>query len=353
MADPAFGFGRDDLRAGVAAGLLTEPQAAGILALAEARQGARLAQPAEDEPFELFRGFAEIFVSVGLMLLLAGVIGLSALFGSPLILMAVTAAACWWFARYFTLKRRMVLPSIVLVSGFAAGVAGVAASLIGADGPLQGLLVCAVIAAALALWYRVFRLPFTMFLLGLTGLAAVAIVTDSITPDTALQGWDAMFDLRAGSGLALGTLAFGLAAFAGGMWFDSRDPHRLGRYSASGFWLHLLAAPALVNTVALTFYNMGPGAGYALLAVALALIAMLALVIDRRSFLTAGIGYLAFLITLVARQGGDLDWPWVVLILGAVITGHGAYWTDLRARLMRALPEFPGKRRLPPYTEIL
>lgn len=351
MADPAFGFGRDDLRAGVAAGLLTEPQAASILALAEARQGARLAQPEEDEPFELFRGFAEIFVSVGLVLLLAGVIGLSALFGSPLILMAVTAAACWWFARYFTLKRRMVLPSIVLVSGFAAGIAGVAASVVGADGAGQGLLVCALIAAGLALWYRVFRLPFTMFLLGLTGLAAVAIVTDSITPDTVAQGWDAMFDLRAGSGLALGTLAFGMAAFAGGMWFDSHDPHRLGRYSASGFWLHLLAAPALVNTVALTFYNMGPGTGYALLALALALIAMLALVIDRRSFLTAGIGYLAFLITLVARQGGDLDWPWVVLILGAVITGLGAYWTDLRARLMRALPDFPGKRRLPPYLE--
>lgn len=351
MADPAFGFGRDDLRAGVAAGLLTEPQAAGILALAEARHGARLAQPEEDEPFELFRGFAEIFVSVGLVLLLAGVIGLSALFGSPLLLMAVTAGACWWFARYFTLKRRMVLPSIVLVCGYAAGIGGVAASFAGGEGTAQGLLICALIAAGLALWYRVFRLPFTMFLLGLTGLAAVAIVTDSITPDTVAQGWDAMFDLRAGSGLALGTLAFGLAAFAGGMWFDSRDPHRLGRYSASGFWLHLLAAPALVNTVALTFYNMGPGAGYALLAVALALIAVLALVIDRRSFLTAGIGYLAFLITLVARQGGDLDWPWVVLILGAVITGLGAYWTHLRARLMRALPDFPGKRRLPPYLE--
>jgi len=351
VADPAAGFTRDDLRASVAAGLLTEPQAAGLLALAEARHGARLAQPAEDEPFELFRGFAEIFVSVGLVLLLAGVVGVSALLRSPLLLMELTAGACWGLARYFTLRRRMVLPSIVLVCGFAAGIGGVAASIIGSDGTGQGLLVCALVAAGLALWYRVFRLPFTMFLLGLTGLAAVAIVTGSIAPDAALHGWQAMFDLRAGSGLALGTLAFGLAAFAGGMWFDSRDPHRLGRYAASGFWLHLLAAPALVNTVALTFYNMGPGTGYVLLALALALVALLALVIDRRSFLTAGIGYLAFLITLVARQGGDLDWPWTVLILGAVITGLGATWTDLRARLMRALPDFPGKRRLPPYTE--
>ncbi|WP_236937941.1 hypothetical protein [Frigidibacter mobilis] len=182
MADPAAGFTRDDLRASVAAGLLTEPQAAGLLALAEARHGARLAQPAEDEPFELFRGFAEIFVSVGLVLLLAGVIGVSALLRSPLLLMALTAGACWGLAWYFTLRRRMVLPSIVLVCGFAAGIGGVAASIIGSDGTGQGLLVCALVAAGLALWYRVFRLPFTMFLLGLTGLAAVAIVTGSIAP---------------------------------------------------------------------------------------------------------------------------------------------------------------------------
>ena len=350
MAD-APGFTRDDLRAGVAAGLLTEPQAASLLALAQARHGARSGLPEEDEPFELFRGFAEIFISVGLVLLLSGVIGISALFGSPLVLMAMTAGACWMLARYFTLRRRMVLPSIVLVCGFAASIAAVAGWLVGPEGTGGGLLICALIAAGLALWYRVFRLPFTMFLLGLTGLAAVVIMTESIAPDAALHGWQAMFDLRAGSGLALGTLAFGLAAFAGGMWFDSRDPHRLGRYSASGFWLHLLAAPALVNTVALTFYNMGPGTGYVLLALALGLIALLALVIDRRSFLTAGIGYLAFLITLVARQGGDLDWSWTLLILGAVITALGAYWTDLRARLMRALPGFPGKRRLPPYLE--
>ena len=54
---------RDDLRAAVAAGHLSAAQAASVLALAQARAGVRLP---EDEPFELFRGFAEIFVAVGL-----------------------------------------------------------------------------------------------------------------------------------------------------------------------------------------------------------------------------------------------------------------------------------------------
>jgi len=37
--------------------------------------------------------------------------------------------------------------------------------------------------------------------------------------------------------------------------------------------------------------------------------------------------------------------------VGLAITGLGTFWTDLRARMMRALPDFPGKHRLPPYSE--
>lgn len=60
---------QDDLRAAVAAGVLTEAQAASLLVLAQDRAGQRAALPAEDEPFELFRGFAEVFVAVGLGIL--------------------------------------------------------------------------------------------------------------------------------------------------------------------------------------------------------------------------------------------------------------------------------------------
>ncbi len=87
----------------------------------------------------------------------------------------------------------------------------------------------------------------------------------------------------------------------------------------------MLAAPALVNTVALTLYNVGGGAGIASLSVALALIAVLALVIDRRSFLTAAIGYIAVLIGWIVR-GEDGDFG--VLDLRSDPSGrsdHGAW----------------------------
>ena len=57
-------IGTDDIRAAVASGLLTEGQAASLTALADSRRGAREGLDPGDEPFELFRGFNEIFIIV-------------------------------------------------------------------------------------------------------------------------------------------------------------------------------------------------------------------------------------------------------------------------------------------------
>ena len=58
-----------------------------------------------------------------------------------------------------------------------------------------------------------------------------------------------LFDLAQSPANAFGVLGCGLALFAAALWYDMRDPHRLSRYSANAFWLHILAAPAIVNTV--------------------------------------------------------------------------------------------------------
>ncbi|MDH3262433.1 MAG: hypothetical protein OEM24_00375 [Paracoccaceae bacterium] len=348
---------KDDIRAAVAAGILDEAQAAKMLALADERAGRRAAE--ENEPFEFFKGFAEIFVSVGLVLLIAATMGFAALFGGWLILPAILVATSWGLATYFTKQKRMTLPSIVLASGFALGVLGMAGKATLDMGDLfDGLLSDTLFAgglgmAAMAAYYRVFRVPFAMFLLGLFGFWTVLAITGSLSgPAYGGSFADRLFDLHRGSGYAFGTLVFGLLAFAGAMWFDLRDPHRLGRTAASGFWLHLLAAPALINTLLLTFLNVGGDLGYLLTAAGIGLVAVFALVIDRRSFLTAGMIYLGVLLLWAMSAGGrDVSWPMLLLVLGGLITALGTFWTPLRARLMRALPDFPGKSRLPPYSE--
>lgn len=344
----------EDLRAAVAAGILDEAQAARMTALAADRAGKRASLPAEDEPFEFFRGFSEIFISIGLVILLSGVTAMLAWFGGFALMTAVpavTAGIAWWWAGYFTLRRRMTLPSMVLATAFGMGLVIFAFTLLDRAGmDDRGLAIggFALAAAGMVVWYRRFRLPFAAFLTGGFGLAAIYAMTASVGNIVSLGagGYEALFDLRESPAFATATLLFGIGAFLVGMWFDMRDPHRLGRHSATAFWCHLLAAPALVNTVAVTLLN---GGGIGLLAVALLVITVLALVIDRRSFLTAGIIYIAIVIGWAMGDGDGTQWIFVLIALGALITAIGTWWVQLRALVMRALPEFPGKSRLPPY----
>lgn len=365
----------EDLRAAVQAGILSEAQAAGLTALSQSRSGHRAAMPAEDEPFEFFRGFSEIFVSLGLVILLGGVATLLMLLGglttAVVVPMGVSAlligvplgvaAVSWWCAGYFTLRRRMNLPSMVLAIAYGTGIflgSFSALTLAGAGVRAMAVLPFVVGALAMVLWYRRYRLPFSVFVLGglaLGGLYAATASVDAVEGFVRATGggtrwFGGLFDLRESPAFATATLLFGIVCFLAGMWFDTRDPHRLGRHSATAFWLHLMAAPALVNTVALTLLNTGGGAGIGLLAVALVVITMLALVIDRRSFLTAAIAYIAIVIAWLVGEARDLGaWTLILLLLGTLITGIGTWWVPLRQVVMRSLPAFPGKDRLPPW----
>jgi hypothetical protein len=345
----------EDLRAAVAAGIVDEAQAARLKALADARQGKRASMPQEDEPFEFFRGFSEIFISIGLVILLSGVTALLTVFGGFALLTLVplaSAGIAWWWAGYFTLRRRMTLPSMVLATAYGIGILIFVFTVLGqgnVDERMGAVIGFTLSAGAMVAWYRRFRLPFAAFLTGALVLGAIYALTASAGNVAGLfmgNGYESLFDLNESPAFATATLLFGIGAFLVGMWFDTRDPHRLGRHSATAFWCHLLAAPALVNTVAVTLLN---GGGMGLLAMALVAIALLALVIDRRSFLTAAIIYIALVIGWLTGDGDGTSWIFVLLVLGAFITAIGTWWVQLRAIVMGVLPDFPGKSRLPPY----
>ena len=69
---------RDDLKAAVGSGLINEKQAAGLISLSDSRRGARENLNPGDEPFELFKGFNEIFIVIGLIILSFGWWGVGA-----------------------------------------------------------------------------------------------------------------------------------------------------------------------------------------------------------------------------------------------------------------------------------
>lgn len=350
----------DDLRAAVAAGFLNEAQAASLTALAHSRRSARENLSPGDEPFELFKGFNEIFIVVGLVILTSGWLGAVAAwysaslsssildpFGGLVRVCLLGAAILWGLSEYFVRRRRMVAPAIALsvlwagnaALGFAAAFAQVFMVAQADYGSL--VLPLALATGTLGLYWLRFRVPFAMAMIAV-GLFATALVLAAARAGTPETPQD-IFLLSAGGPFAWITLLLGLGVFAVAMAFDMSDPHRVTRRAAQGFWLHVVAAPALVNTVALTLLAEGTAQANLLLALFLALIALVAIVIDRRSFLIAGVGYCVALAGTVFGGGGG---AFTVLALGVALLLLGAFWERIRARLLRVMP-LP-LHRLPP-----
>ena len=346
---------RDDLRAAVGAGIVTEGQAASLTSLADSRRGARTDLAVGDEPFELFKGFNEVFIVVGLLILAmgwAGVVGVAyaAEITNPqqaaMLYGSIGALIIWAMSEYFIRRRRMVGPAIALSILFTGNAAiGLTAYFAQpfmvaqqdyASLPLPFILGTAAIGV---FWYR-FRVPFAMAMIAV-GFFIVAILMAATSQGTPQDPSD-LFLLSAGGPFAWITLVLGLLVFAVAMAFDMSDPHRVTRRSANGFWLHVVAAPALVNTLALTLLDRN--AHWALLGVML-IFALIAIVIDRRSFLIAAIGYIVALASTVFD--GETT-ALTVLVLGIILLLLGAFWEKFRARLLRLMPRFVPLHRLPP-----
>ena len=337
-----------DLRAAVAAGKLTEAQAASLTALAEARCTGRTRIRRGDEPFELFRGFNEIFIVAGLGILGLGWFGIWSFFvlgfGNFRTGMTIAGTSSLvviaWLAEYFVRYRRMVAPAIVLTLAWGLvtltiwGVWTGGVTLLGGLRPADAAVALAGTMAATFLFWMRYRVPFAMAILALAGLGALILTLTTLSGRDAT--FDNLFDLNDAGPFAVGTLAFGLVLFGIAMWFDMGDPHRISLRSSNGFWLHLVAAPAIVNTVAPTLVDRGTVPSMVALSLFLCLIATVAVIIDRRSFLIAAMGYVVALAFLA------LDGPGIsiaILILGAALVGLGAGWQRVRAFLLRPLPE--------------
>ncbi|KQP42710.1 hypothetical protein ASF49_02420 [Methylobacterium sp. Leaf104] len=347
----------DHLRRAVAEGIITEIQAASLdrLSRADAARGAGIDEPRDDERLRFVSGFADIFVTLGLFLFLGACahFGLSALGPAPGY--ALIAALAWGLAEFFTRRRRMALPSIVLLVVFALAVQSAAAFALAGPGragaswptlldltadPRLGPL--PLIGGALAtlllvtLHYRRFAVPITVA----AGAAALCALVFGLllaaAPDLTRAARDGLF------------IAAGLGVFALAMRFDLADPARVSRRTDIAFWLHLLAAPLIVHPIlgSLTAGG-GQAATLGVLAIVLGL-AGIALAVDRRALLVSGLVYAGLALGALVREAGfaGSTVPLSLLTLGAFILALSAGWHPLRALLLRALPR-PLAARLP------
>ena len=105
----------DDIESAVEAGILTDDNATAFRGHVSERRGAPIV---DDEHFRFITGFNDIFVVIACLLSLVSLawIGADTVDGWVGGLLCVVAA--WGLAEFFTRKRRMALPSIVLLVGF-------------------------------------------------------------------------------------------------------------------------------------------------------------------------------------------------------------------------------------------
>ena len=358
-------YSQQELDDAVASGVITADAAAALRVHIEKQRATAIP---DEEQFRLVTGFNDIFVSIAAAILLfaVGWIGQSIGQSTGLVIdrngptflaPLCVAAVAWCLALYVTARRRMALPSILLLLAFVGGVFATALfSLILGVGPdnvngndqLGGVLaaISAAIAGAAAwLHWRRFQVPITIA----AGAAAVAGIVVGLLVAGLGQNAEQAKNIILGLVLFLGV---GIFLFA--MWWDSSDRGRLTRRSDVAFWLHLLAAPMIVHPI---FTLLGLNNGSATLSEGLIVIVLYvalgltALAVDRRALLVSALAYVLWALADLFKRFGavELNIALTALVIGSALLLLSAFWHQARAAIVRPLPE--GLRERLPLTD--
>ena len=348
-------YSQQELDDAVASGVITAAAADALRSHVEKQRSMVIA---DEEQFRLITGFNDIFVSIAAAILLFAVgwigqsIGAQAGLtiegdGPSLLAPLAVAATAWGLALFFTAKRRMALPSILLLLAFVGGTFLTAAfGLVSAIGPYAfdetpalGGIVAAVagIVAAGAAWlhWRRFKVPITIA----AGTAAAAAMVVGLLVAIMGERLENARDLI----LAI-TLMLGIGVFLFAMWWDSSDRARLTRRSDVAFWLHLLAAPMIIHPV-FTLLGLNDGTatiGEGFIVIALyVVIGLTALAIDRRALLVSALAYVLYALTELFKQFGavELNIALTALVIGSALLLLSAFWHQARRGVVVRLPE--------------
>lgn len=341
-------YSESDLERAVSAGAIS-PEAAGALRRFVAEQSA--APAVDEEHFRLITGFNDIFVAIASALLLIALawigyeIGPRIPDGPSLTSGLLVAIASWGLAEFFTARRRMALPSILLLLSFTGGVMFTALGLfmqvlgepmIDNNPQLAALLFAASAAiATAATWahWRRFRVPITVAAGAATiGGVALALVA-SIVADV-----PGFLDIMLTAAFALG---IGIFFFA--MWWDASDRARTTRRADVAFWLHLLAAPLIVHPVfhALGVLDNSISIGSAVMVILLyVVLGLVALAIDRRALMVSALVYVLYALSTLFRELGavGLNVALTALVIGSALLLLSAFWHSARALVVGWLP---------------
>jgi hypothetical protein len=373
-----------DIETAVSRKIITVAQRDALLKLSQPDSIEAVETP--DEELRLVGGGNDIFVTIGILLFLAGAtFALSSVFtNGPSPIVGIAALSILVIAEIVTRQRRMRLSSTVLAVLFM-GCAGyfvwlgvgsqvdVAAlqanplvifSLRGTAGWLSLAGTGAFVGVAAAYFWR-FKVPVlaAIIALALTGFAFIQtglLLYDGVIAGTVAVPMADQLPSVLRNALYM-PLICGLIVFGIAVKLDLHDRERSTVWSDCAFWLHVVSAPMLVHPLfimatgqSLGGASIAPGFDAVIgLVVLIAVFTYVALAIDRRSLLVPTLGYFGTLgvQNLVGNTAASAGIPPVALVLvsvGALVIMFGAGWQHIRHVVVSKTLPASVLKRLPP-----
>lgn len=310
---------RDLLQAAADKDVIQQNQIEPLLDFIQQRESAT-EQPVEsnnsEEPLRFVRGFGDVFITLGIILLVLAINMLS-LSGY---LYFLPVAGFIIMAEWLVRVRRLSLPGIAILISILYFVN----KAIAFDHENATVIGLGILSLASLFFYLRYKMPFSLLPVaaGVVAIAVVQIGADLIEYPIIFSG-------------------LGLVVFIVAMSFDIRDTARQTHLSDSAFWLHLLAAPLIIHgfmiSVLFSQQQWLADISHAVFIVLFFIgILLIALLLDRRAMLVATQIYMVYAVTqLLEGQLGSTQniVIYVLLILGFAIIFFGTYWYKTRRLL--------------------
>lgn len=324
------------IRSALSAGIINQEQANALLLKSGANPiDDNSAQIGNEDEMRFVRGFSDIFIAMGMVLLVVGLsIFAGSIGGGSGIAFLVAAAVMFGMAEYFGRIKRQHLPTLVTAVGFLIFINIGIGMMMGVDRfSSNGNIVAAVIGlAAMIVFYLRIKLPFCMALIAISLFYLFFSIVATIIDNPSLFIIGVLF------------LISGLAVMFVALQYDLRDSERLTRYADNAFWLHLVSAPMVIHGLVLMLvgktWDISNTTAFMVLGIVIA-VSLFGLAINRRALLVSSLGYAGIGIWYFVNKA-DFGWGTAIavtlIILGAMVVFLGAGWHPARKGLLKVLP---------------
>lgn len=308
---------------------IIEPQQVDALyAFLHNQHNSRAADESREEPLKFVRSFGDVFITLGIILLLVASNKL-AISGYYYLLPAVVFVL---LAEWLVKRRRLSLPGIAILISILFFIY----KAISIEHSQVTTITLAVLGVSSLLFYLRYRMPFSLLPLA---LSAVAIFVVQLGLDIIQQ--------------PLILLLPGLILFTTAVIFDAQDPQRQSHLSDNAFWLHLVASPLIVHSIMVSILLSETQWLNRELIMLLFFISffLVALLLDRRAMLVSTQLYVIYAFTQLLQDNlssSENLMIYLLMLLGLFIIFFGTYWYKARrlvfarvadARIAHYLPD--------------